>query len=182
MTRPPRTIGRAATAAGLLILLSTLEITACTPARPELPTSAIVGHVIDGDTIELADGIRVRLLAIDAPELRKPSNWGADQCGAREAAHGLAERLPHGAPVVLLRDTGEPDIDRYQRQLRYVLAHLGGSDWRDVGLDLTEAGLVVVYEQYPTSRAPEYRAAQERAKAAQLGLWRPSSSGGCSAG
>lgn len=164
------------------MVLGTVASTACTPSGPEPMTSATVGHVVDGDTIDLTDGARVRLLAVDAPEAGKRSSTDGSECGAGEATQGLVERLPKGTPIILVRDVGEPDADHYKRQLRYVLAQLDGSDWRDVGLDLTEAGLVVVYEQYPTSRTPEYEAAQERAKAAQRGLWRPRSSGGCASG
>jgi micrococcal nuclease len=174
-----RTVGRTLKAtSALLVLAGALATAACTPAPPEPQTTGTVEQVIDGDTIRLTNGARIRLLAVDAPEFGQRSSTD-DECGSREAAQGLIQRLPKGAAVGLVRDTGQPDVDRYGRQLRYMLARLDGSGWRDVGLDLTEAGLAVVYEQYPTSRTPEYRNAQERAKAAQRGLWRTRNEGGC---
>ena len=38
-------------------------------AAPATAGAARVGHVTDGDTIVLADGTRVRLVQIDAPEV-----------------------------------------------------------------------------------------------------------------
>ncbi len=43
-----------------------------TPAPTLETTSAIVSRVIDGDTIKLQEGERVRLLGIDAPERGQP--------------------------------------------------------------------------------------------------------------
>jgi micrococcal nuclease len=52
-----------------------------------------VEHVIDGDTIALANGERVRLLQIDTTEL------GTGECYSRKAAQVLRSLLPAGATV-----------------------------------------------------------------------------------
>ncbi|MGB2842733.1 MAG: hypothetical protein WBC40_09725 [Halobacteriota archaeon] len=52
-------------------LVSTPLPTATLSPAPEI-TSAIVSRIIDGDTIELQNGERVRLLGINTPEKGQP--------------------------------------------------------------------------------------------------------------
>src|SRR5262245_34070256 len=77
-------------------------------------TRVVVATVVDGDTIELRNGRRVRLLQIDTPEL------GSHECYAREAAAALRELLPAGSVVRLTADPKLDRLDRYGRLLRYV--------------------------------------------------------------
>ena len=72
-------------------------------------TEAIVVRVIDGDTIVLNDGERVRLIGIDAPEIGEP--------GADEATQFVRERV-EGLTVWLEADG--TDRDRFGRLHRYV--------------------------------------------------------------
>ena len=68
-----------------------------------------VDYVIDGDTIKLKDGTRVRLLGIDSPE--------KGECFYEESRLGVKD-LIEGKQVFLEREiTGE---DNYGRLLRYV--------------------------------------------------------------
>ena len=77
-----------------------------------------VARVVDGDTVLLADGERVRYLGIDAPELNNgPGKSRIPEAGSREATQANA-RLVEGLPVRLLRD--QTERDRYGRLLRYV--------------------------------------------------------------
>ena len=72
-------------------------------------TEAIVVRVIDGDTIVLNNGERVRLIGIDAPEIGEP--------GADEATQFVRERV-EGLTVWLEADGA--DRDRFGRLRRYV--------------------------------------------------------------
>jgi len=72
-------------------------------------TEAVVLRVIDGDTIELTNGERVRFIGIDAPERGQP--------GANEATQFVRERV-EGAAIWLEADGA--DRDRYGRLRRYV--------------------------------------------------------------
>jgi endonuclease YncB( thermonuclease family) len=94
----------------LLALSPALLLTQCAPQCATAPASVTVTNVVDGDTLDLSTGERVRLIGIDAPEV---GACGADAATARlEAlALGQAVNLPAGA-----RD----DTDRYGRILRYV--------------------------------------------------------------
>jgi len=70
---------------------------------------ALVIRVIDGDTIELQDGSRVRYLGIDTPETGEPYY---SEATARN------KELVEGKIVYLQK--GKRDRDEYNRLLRYV--------------------------------------------------------------
>jgi endonuclease YncB( thermonuclease family) len=91
-----------------------------------------VGRVIDGDTIEMADGRKVRVLGIDSCEMSSPG-------GA--AAKYEAERLLADQYVTLQPQAGAPDVDRYGRLLRYVSLEQG-----DFGLLMVGYAHTSVYE------------------------------------
>jgi micrococcal nuclease len=123
------------------------------------PAAATVRRVVDGDTLDLDDGTRVRILGIDAPEA-----GSAPECGGLQAAGFLAGMLT-GRRVTLSFDT--ECFDRYGR----LLAHVRVGD-ESVGLALLDRGLAC-----PVSVPPNlaYREAFERAaqvaRARGLGLW-----------
>jgi micrococcal nuclease len=73
----------------------------------------LVSRVIDGDTIEIEGGTKVRLIGIDTPEMFKK---GETECFGEEAKNYL-EDLVSGKMVKLDKDIS--DTDRYGRLLRY---------------------------------------------------------------
>jgi len=75
----------------------------------------LVAKAIDGDTIELENGQKVRYIGIDTPETVDPRH--SVQCYGREAANKNKE-LVEGKKVKLEKDVSE--TDRYGRLLRYV--------------------------------------------------------------
>lgn len=87
----------------------------------------LVTWVVDGDTLELGNGERVRLLGIDTPEV--------GECGYEKARDRLVA-LVEGERVTL--GEGDVDRDRYDRLLRYV--DLGPLD---AGLRLLKDGLAI---------------------------------------
>ena len=105
---------RRAVLAFLLVLAA-----AASPALVQARTGgevATVAYVVDGDTLDLASGARVRLLQIDTPEV------GTGECYSRAAARDLRRLLPVGARVGLEADERLDRVDRYGRLLRYVRA------------------------------------------------------------
>ncbi len=70
-----------------------------------------VARVIDGDTVELSDGRKVRYIGIDAPESTKKTCFG-------EESTNKNKELVEGKKARLEKDVS--DTDRYGRLLRYV--------------------------------------------------------------
>ena len=123
---------------------------------------ATVTRIGDGDTLELGDGSRVRLVQIDAPEL------GEGECYAPEAATALAELVPPGSTVGLERDAALDDVDRFGRLLRYVFRN-----GTNVNLELVRDGAAeVFFFRGDRGRyAAELLDAAGEARGAQRGLW-----------
>ena len=117
----------------LPLSLAVLVLAGCggdDPAR----TGATVARVVDGDTIRLADGTRVRLVQVDAPEA------DGRECYAVQATSALERLVPVGSDVELERDPALDDRDRFGRALRYVLR--GGTN---VNVELVRAGAAAPY-------------------------------------
>lgn len=124
--------------------------------------AGIVASVYDGDTLELTDGRNVRLLQIDTPEL------GSGECYSRAARTALIRLVPVGARVALETDRPLDLVDRYGRQLRYVVR--GGVN---VNLELVRLGAAAPYF-YRGERGRYSNAllrAAEQARAEKRGLW-----------
>lgn len=111
--------------------------------------------VHDGDTLTGLDDTKtqhkVRLDAIDAPELGQPFGQAAKK--------GLAEKV-FGKNVVVTVKTR----DRYGRTVGHVLI-----DGRDVNLEMLEEGMAWHYKKYDTN--VRLSRAEENARAARKGLW-----------
>lgn len=123
----------------------------------------LVAAAVDGDTIELADGSRVRYIGIDTPETVHPSK--PVQCFGKEASD-FNRLLVEGQPVRLERDL--TDIDTYGRLLRYVYLE----DGTFVNLELVRQGYASVVTYPPdVAHAAEFQAAQREAREAGRGLW-----------
>ncbi len=154
---------RSAVARGLAVLWAiTVLALGCAPdTRP--PATATVQRVIDGDTVELNDGRRVRYLGIDTPETAKkgrPAEFLA------EAAKDANARLVLQQPVRLEYD--EERYDHYGRTLAYVFRE----DGRMVNAELVRAGLARVYLIPPNVKYRQLLVASQRqAMAARVGLW-----------
>src|SRR5690625_4153718 len=73
------------------------------PADAEAPRERVqVAHIIDGDTVRLQDGRRVRFLGVNAPEAGR--DGGPDEPLAEAAYALLAERIPPGQSIGLVYD------------------------------------------------------------------------------
>lgn len=121
-----------------------------------------VSRVIDGDTIALTSGQRVRLVQIDSTEL------GTGECYSRKAAQVLRSLLPAGTTIRLEADPRLDRVDRYGRLLRYV--HRGRLN---VNLELVRRGAATVwfYDGERGRYAGRLLAAAQRAREQRLGMW-----------
>jgi endonuclease YncB( thermonuclease family) len=153
-------------ACGLLLLLhSQLAPGGACPARDSSERVTVV-HVYDGDTVKLADGRRVRLVGINAPEVRGDHQPGKEPF-ANEARAAL-ERLINGNNRILLLQYGEEDEDHYGR----LLAHAFLDNGDNVAVRLLQAGLATTLVVPPNTWAYDcYRQQEDRARIERRGLW-----------
>jgi micrococcal nuclease len=109
---------------------------ACGGTHAGVPAGAeaTVDHVTDGDTIVLTDGLHVRLVQIDAPELPE------HECYGEAASRVLASMLPAGTKIELDLDPKLHHVDRFGRTLAYV--EKGGVN---VNLELVRRGAAAPY-------------------------------------
>jgi len=125
-----------------------------------------VAHVIDGDTIELINGERLRYIGMDTPEEfdpRKPV-----QCFAKEAAEHNRQMV-EGKEIKFYKDM--TSYDKYGRWLGFVYL----ADGTFVNLELVKQGYAFAYPFPPDiSKFTEFQTAETVARTAKLGLW-----GGC---
>jgi endonuclease YncB( thermonuclease family) len=121
-----------------------------------------VQYVIDGDTVVLANGLHVRLLQIDTPEVQERECYGAQ-------ARALLRRLiPPGTTVRVESDPLLDRVDRYGRLLRYLFR---GSV--NLNLELVRSGTATVwfYRGDRGRYARQLLTAALAARAAHRGLW-----------
>lgn len=147
----------------VLALALALLPAGCGSGADTAAARARVARVVDGDTIALRDGRRVRLVQVDAPEEQ------GGECYSREATAALESLLPPGTSVRLEADARLDDVDRYGRLLRYV--HRGSLN---VNLVLVERGVAGVwfFDGESGRYADALLAAAREARAKRRGLWR----------
>lgn len=132
--------------------------------RPPVPQGEFfkVVRVIDGDTIELENGERVRYIGIDTPETLDPRK--PVECFGAEASKKNKE-LVEGREVRLEKDI--TNRDKYNRLLRYVFA---GDMF--INLELVGQGFAYSYSYPPdVKRQEQFLTAEREAREADKGLW-----------
>ena len=156
-------MGRGFVCSAVLLGAVALALGVASAAESRPPAEqGVIARIVDGDTVALADGRRVRLVQIDTPEV------GTGECYSRKARAMLVQLLPPGSRLELEADPGLDDVDRYGRLLRY-LWHTG----RNVNLQMVAAGAAAPY--FYAGERGKYADTLERkareAKAGRLGLW-----------
>lgn len=129
-------------------------------------SSAKVIRVIDGDTIELEGGIKLRYIGIDTPETRHPT-VGVECYGAESSQKNT--ELVLNKEVRLEKDVSE--TDRYGRLLRYVYVTTDSGEIF-VNQELAKTGFAQARSYPPDIKYQEiFRAAEAEAREKKLGLW-----------
>lgn len=122
----------------------------------------LVKRVIDGDTIELSTGQKVRYIGIDTPELVHPEK--PVECFAKEAK-AENQKLVEGKMVRLEKDISE--TDKYGRLLRYV--YIGDIFVNDA---LIRQGFAHASTYPPdVGYSEQFITAQKEARENNRGLW-----------
>lgn len=150
-----------------------LKIVSTTSVQTKVKSSAVVQslpsqgpfrvtRVLDGDTIVLDNGERVRLIGVDAPEIHH-SEIPVQRFG-KEAAEFLRQ-LIEGFECTL---EYEPDDirDQYGRLLAYVFVR-----GRLVNAEIIRRGYAYAYTRFPFHRRAEFIALEHEARQHQYGLW-----------
>lgn len=128
-----------------------------------------VKSVIDGDTMELVDGTRVRLIGIDTPESMKNKKgiWVFAPEPFSLEAKEYTRKLVSGGSVKLELD--KRSRDKYKRLLAYVY----NSDGAMINSELVKKGLASMYTYYPNvGHFMELRKLQVEAMRGGYGIWR----------
>jgi micrococcal nuclease len=134
----------------LLPLMATLVLSACSTEQ-----AVQVCSVHDGDTLTTCDGLKVRLLGIDAPELAQ--RFGPP---SRKTLKSLVQ-----GQSVSLSCTGRS----YDRRVCTVF-----KNGRNINEEMVSLGAAFDYPQYSHGA---FRAAQSEAQAQRVGMWKTGNGG-----
>jgi len=158
--------------AWVAVLLAALVLVRWWQSQNEPPPPAAlaeglyaVQRVVDGDTLLLANGARVRLIGADTPETVKP-NWPEEPFG-REATEFTQRFVAESGGTVRLQFDRER-LDQYERFLAYVF-----DGRRMLNEELIRAGLATAETgfRYASGMKTRFRRAEDEARAAGRGIW-----------
>ena len=168
---------REAVVAAVLAVLAAVALAGCGRSGPPLPTASAaqgvlpagvdvaVTRVVDGDTLVVTGGERVRLIGMDTPETVAPNRPVG--CYGKEASAFTASLLPPGTGVRLVGDAEERDV--YGRLLAYVYRR---SDALFVNAELVRRGYAQPLTIPPNvAHADELAALARQARESSQGLW-----------
>ncbi len=135
--------------------------------KPDYDETARIKYIVDGDTLHLKDGRKIRLIGINAPELahgNKPA-----EAFSREATNALKRLFKNSQSVSLVY--GEEKHDHYQR----LLAHIFTNDGKNAQSLLLRQGYARAITFPPNTRFADCYLQQERlARCNKKGLWQKS--------
>lgn len=124
-------------------------------------------RVVDGDTVELDGGEKVRLIGVNTPESVHP-NRPVEHFGKEASA--FTRRMAEGKSVRLVFDQANSATnhkDKYRRLLAYVYL----PDDTLLNAEIIKQGYGFAYTRYPFALAEEFRAFEREARAGRKGLW-----------
>jgi len=151
--------------AGAVLAVALLALVGAAGASPTAQAVYRIDHVVDGDTVDLRNGAKIRLVQIDTPEV-----YFSPECYGKQASAITKRLLPQGTAVVLTAEPATDRVDEYGRLLRYVIR---ARDRLNVNLYLVRVGAAAPY--FYDGRRGRYAGLLDRlarrARARHLGLW-----------
>jgi endonuclease YncB( thermonuclease family) len=142
-----------------------LSIAGAAPASVSVGQLGRIDHVADGDTVDLMNGAKIRLVQIDTPEV-----YFHPECYGKRASAVTKRLLRPGTLVRLTREPATDSVDGYGRLLRYVTRV---RDRLNVNIRLVTVGAAAPYLY--RGRRGRYAARLTRlalrARQRHLGLW-----------
>ena len=142
-----------------------MALVALSPFAHSKPATYRIDHVTDGDTVVLRNGMVVRLVQIDTPEV-----FFGSECYGPAASRTTKRLLPVGSRVTLAPEPATDRVDGFGRLLRYVIRAEDGVNV-NVGLVAVGAAAPYFYEGRRGRYASELELFAKSAKAKRLGLW-----------
>ena len=141
-------------------VLASVGLVACEGHDTCGPSRGVVAKVIDGDTVELESGERVRYLMIDTPETTSEI-----ECWGPEAKQYNIDRVL-GKTIELRYD--QQCTDRYDRLLAFVEV-----DGENLNRTMVAEGYACVLHISPNGDdvVSDYNAVENSARAVSAGLW-----------
>ncbi|MDD4893890.1 MAG: thermonuclease family protein [Candidatus Omnitrophica bacterium] len=141
-------------------------------------TDITVSRVIDGDTLQLESGERVRLIGIDTPEMHESNKLYRDSQRSGEdtntiqklgkEAFQFTRKLVEGKRVSLEFDVEK--YDKYNRLLAYVYLKAGGTF---VNAEIIKQGYASLMTIPPNLKYESlFKKLYEEARANKRGLWK----------
>lgn len=123
-----------------------------------------VRYVMDGDTFTLEDNQRVRMIGINAPEIRHRRYQGRGEPFGGEAKRYLAALIE--GKEVELRQGREP-FDRFGRRLAYVYL----SDGTFVNRKMVEQGFAETFRKFEFEHRDDFLLLERQAHEEGRGMW-----------
>ncbi len=145
---------------GILFVFSFFLFWFASAEKTETKT-VFVERVIDGDTVQLNDGSKVRFLGINTPETNM-FLYGE----AKNFTNSLIENK-----TIRLEST---ETDKYGRHLGYIF--LGDEN---VNLEILKAGFAHLYYYGTDKYYDSFKNAEENARESEKGIWKRSENYGC---
>lgn len=146
-----------------------------------LLTSSACAHTftasraVDGDTIELTDGQKIRMIGVDTPEsfnntklardAKATGQPSSEMQGLGKQSAEYTQSLVAGQSVKL--EYGKERKDKYGRTLAYVFLPNG----KMVNREIIQQGYGCFYGRFPFAYKQDFKAAQDDAKSHNRGLW-----------
>lgn len=163
--------GRRKLSAGVLVALAVLAIAyfrretrppGGLPGPGKTSATRLCVRVVDGDTLELDGGERVRLIGVDTPETvdpRRPVQYFGKEASA------FTRRMAQGRMVRLEFD--QDSRDHYGRTLAYVYLQ----DGTFLNAEIIRQGYGHAYTRFPFRYQGEFLALEREARTEGRGLW-----------
>jgi len=148
-----------------VLFAAVLSIAGAAPASVAVGQLGRIDHVADGDTVDLTNGAKVRLVQIDTPEV-----YFSPECYGKQASAITKRLLPPGTLVRLTPEPATDSVDSYGRLLRYVTRVRDGLN---VNVQLVRVGAAAPYfYDYRRGRYSRLLVSLGlRARSRHLGLW-----------
>ncbi len=147
---------------GALALLMLFSLFGVVEGKPPARDKVYVKRVVDGDTLLLRSGERVRLIGVDTPESvhqEKPVEYFSKE--ASNFTRKMVEKK------FVFFEYGPERLDKYNRVLAYVYLENGAF----LNAELIKQGYAFAYRRFPHPFLNQFQEYEREARLNAVGLW-----------